>query len=127
MTFKKLLYIPILATIMFFCHLFLFKIIEINTITFTYTLLQLYLFYSSMSLVVVTISILILKKNIDQVGMVFMATTVVKMMICAVAIQPVLAQTTSNIKIEKINFFVLFLIFLAIETLFTIRILNNKQ
>jgi hypothetical protein len=42
-------------------------------------------------------------------------------------LHPILAISLPKTAIEKINFFVVFIYFLAIETLATIRILNNTQ
>jgi hypothetical protein len=41
-------------------------------------------------------------------------------------VRPILNSTTEN-TIEKANFFFIFILFLAIETLITIRLLNKKQ
>jgi hypothetical protein len=40
---------------------------------------------------------------------------------------PILNTEVQNGTFEKSNFFVVFALFLAIETMVTIRILNNKQ
>jgi hypothetical protein len=40
---------------------------------------------------------------------------------------PILHLPGAEAKIEKIDFFIVFALFLAIETVVTIRILNNKQ
>jgi len=53
--------------------------------------------------------------------------TCVKMALSYVILHPIIHSDTQNIKIEKIDFFIIFALFLAIETIVTIRILNNKQ
>jgi len=40
---------------------------------------------------------------------------------------PISHSGNQNVKTEKIDFFIIFALFLTIETIVTIRILNNKQ
>jgi hypothetical protein len=42
-------------------------------------------------------------------------------------LKPILKSNTAENTLEKMNFFVIFMLFLAIETILTIRILNEKQ
>jgi hypothetical protein len=49
------------------------------------------------------------------------------MLVAYIFVKPILNLNLPKTPIEKINFFVIFIYFLAIETLVTIRILNNKQ
>jgi hypothetical protein len=42
-------------------------------------------------------------------------------------LRPILNLDLPKTPVEKINFFAIFIYFLVIETLITIRILNNKQ
>ena len=63
-------------------------------------------------------------KNLDYVGMTFLLITSLKMGVSFFIVRPVLADTNQNL-VEKINFFVIFILFLAIETIITIRLLNK--
>jgi hypothetical protein len=49
------------------------------------------------------------------------------MLTCFLLARPILKNTAISATIEKTNFFVMFIVFLAIETVVTIRILNEKQ
>jgi hypothetical protein len=67
-------------------------------------------------------------KNKDNVGMSFIIMTTLKIILSVIIVRPILHNATSDtIKLEKINFFIIFIFFLAIETILTIRILNSKQ
>ena len=76
---------------------------------------------------IILILIIIKKKSIDYVGYVFMLLTCIKMGITFYFAQPILALKEKNNSIEYKNFLILFLIFLAVETIISIRILNKKQ
>jgi cellulose synthase/poly-beta-1,6-N-acetylglucosamine synthase-like glycosyltransferase len=64
------------------------------------------------------------KKNFDSTGMVFMIASSIKMGIAYFLVRPILHVQPN--KIEKINFFAVFVLFLLLETLFTAKILNKK-
>jgi hypothetical protein len=46
---------------------------------------------------------------------------------CYLILKPILQLNTHDNSLEKINFFMIFALFLTIETVLTIRILNRKQ
>jgi hypothetical protein len=117
---KNILFVPIIAILLYFTHSFVFKNFNINENQFTYSLLWLYLFFGATSTLIFGLMLIIKQKNLDQVGMSFMAVTVAKMLVCVALIKPILTTNNENSNLEKFNFFV-------IETVLTIRILNNKQ
>lgn len=94
---------------------------------FVFSLSKIYTFFAINSFAIILILILIKKKSIDYVGYVFMLLTCIKMGITFYFAQPILALKESNNSIEYKNFLILFLIFLAVETTISIRILNKKQ
>jgi hypothetical protein len=67
------------------------------------------------------------EKNIDSVGQTFLLVTSIKMALAYVLLHPILQNTSKLITPEKSNFFLIFAVFLTIETLVTIRMLNKKQ
>jgi hypothetical protein len=67
------------------------------------------------------------EKNIDSVGQTFLLLTSIKMVVAYVLLHPILQSTNQLLTAEKVNFFITFALFLTIETVVTIRILNKKQ
>ena len=86
-----------------------------------------YGFFFVCSLIVILILLTVKKKNIDNVGYTFLMVTCSKMAISYAVLYPILHSGNLNVNVEKINFFIIFALFLTIETAVTIRILNNKQ
>ncbi len=122
-TLKKL----ILATLLFLMvHVLLFKLPFLKNIEseFYYSIPVLYLLFfifSSLILIVVT---KISEKNFDNTGMVFMIATSIKMAVAFFLVRPILHLEDN--KIEKINFFAIFIVFLLFETIIVAKILNKK-
>ena len=92
-----------------------------------YTLETLYGFFFFLSVLILFILIKVKKINIDYVGYSFLLLTSIKMVISYIFLYPILQMQPQTTSFEKINFFIVFALFLAIETTVTIRILNNKQ
>ena len=64
---------------------------------------------------------------LNYVGYAFLAFTTVNMVIAYALLRTIIHIHLPKTPTEKMNFFVVFIYFLAIETILTIRILNNKQ
>ncbi len=86
-----------------------------------------YGFFFICSLIIILILIKIKEKNIDNVGFTFLLITSIKVAISYAVLNLIMNPRNFNVRIEKINFFIIFALFLTIETVVTIRILNNKQ
>ncbi len=99
---------------------------QLKTNDFKVSLEFLYLIFTSISIVIFIILIIAKKKTFDNVGMIFMILTTLKTVLCGVFLSIFFVKVANGYSIQKMNFFVIFMLFLAIETLFTIRILNNK-
>jgi hypothetical protein len=112
----------------FILHYFLFQLPSLKNVEqkFLISILVLYLVYFILSAIILIIVVKVSKKNFDQVGMTFMILTSVKMAISFFIVRPILANSAEN-DIEKMNFFAVFILFLIIETLITIRLLNKKK
>ena len=94
---------------------------------FHYSIPTIYAFFIICSLLIVVLLIKIKDKNIDSVGNSFLLVTCIKMALSYIVVLPLLGSITKNGQLEKFNFFVVFALFLSIETIVTIRILNKKQ
>jgi len=86
-----------------------------------------YGFFFICSLLIILILIKVNEKNIDNVGFTFLLVTCIKMALSYVILSPILNSGYPNVRTEKIVFFIIFALFLTIETIVTVRILNNKQ
>lgn len=86
-----------------------------------------YGFFFSCSILIILLLIKVKERNIDNVGYTFLLVTCIKMAISYAVLSPILHSGNPNAGTEKINFFIIFALFLTIETIVTARILNNKQ
>ena len=93
---------------------------------FVYSLETIYEFFFICSTVIIFILIQVKEKNIDNVGYTFLLVTCIKMAISYAVLYPILQSGNTNVRIEKMNFFIVFAFFLTIETIITIRILHSK-
>lgn len=92
-----------------------------------YPIYILFVIFMIMSLCIVAVLNVIRSKNIDYVGYTYLMITFIKMIIAYVFLKPILNNSIENQSFDKSNFFLIFIYFLIIETLLTIRILNNKH
>ena len=94
---------------------------------FIYSTPMLYAIFAALSLVIVFLLMKVKETAVDSVGYAFLALTTVKMVVAYALLRPIIHVHLPKTPSEKMNFFVVFIYFLAIETILTIRILNNKQ
>lgn len=94
---------------------------------FVYGTPLLYLLFALLSIIIVFSLMKVKEVAIDYVGYAFLAFTSVKMVIAYAFLRPIIHTDLPKTPTEKMNFFIVFIYFLAIETILTIRILNNKQ
>jgi hypothetical protein len=127
--FKPLLLVLVFS-MLFFCvqYYSLVYLIGENAInTFCFSLVEIYLFFTISSILIVTTLIFVRKKNLDIVGYFYLILTMVKMGIAYFFLHQINQHTNDFLSYEKKSFFVSFILFLAIETLITIRLLNKNQ
>ena len=130
MNFRKFYPYPALIFLVFLIYVFhkvVFYVLNIKESNFQYSLEWLYLFFFILSAIIMKILLIVRQKSFDNVGMSFLLATSIKMIICYLILRPLLQIPKTNNATERINFFMLFIVFLAIETLFTIRLVNEKQ
>ncbi|MBG6063399.1 hypothetical protein IWX83_003209 [Flavobacterium sp. CG_9.1] len=125
--YRPLLSLVVLAGLAYLIHRVIFYALEINDTPFYYSIETLYLLFLVLSIMVFVVLLKVKERSFDNVGMSFLLSTSVKMIVCYVILKPILQVTNEENTLEKINFFMMFIIFLAIETILTIRILNEKQ
>ena len=120
---KKLIFV---ALPIFIIHVLLFNanLITVKGADFYYSISQLYGLFFMLSAVILILVTKISEKNFDNTGMVFMIATSIKMVVAFFLVRPILPLEDN--KIEKINFFIIFILFLLIETILVAKILNKK-
>ena len=126
---KPLGYLLLAIMFFYFLHSMVFKFLNIslNQNIFKYSLQELYLYFSVFSIIIIALIIKIKQKNIDLVGNVFLLTTCVKLIVCFLLIRTSIDNPNFNHSLEKWNFLSMFMIFLILETVTTIVILNKKK
>lgn len=130
MILKKYQSILILLTsvvVVYVLHKLFFYVFKINQEIFYYSLEKLYGMFLMLSVVLIFILIRIKERSFDQLGMSFLLLTTSKIILYYLLLKPILNSSSSDVATEKMNFFALFIVFLTIETVLTIRMLNEKQ
>lgn len=127
--FQPILEVLFLSALVYLIHKLVFFLNDDNPKLqgFNFSIETIYEFFFSCSVIIVFILIKVKEKNIDNVGYTFLLVTCVKMAVSYVVLYPILHSENPNVSIEKLNFFIIFALFLTIETIVTVRILNNKQ
>jgi hypothetical protein len=127
--YKPVLEVFFLSFVAFLIHKLLFLLMAKDNLEegFMYSIPVLYLFFLVCSIIILFILIRMKIKNIDSVGQTFLLLTSIKMVVAYILLYPILQSTNKLLTPEKTNFFITFAIFLTIETVVTIRILNKKQ
>ena len=132
MNFKKyqpLIEVSLLSILVYLVHKLVFFLNENhpNFQGFHFPIEVVYGFFFICSLLIILILIKVNEKNIDNVGFTFLLVTFIKMGLSYVILSPILNSGNPNVRTEKIDFFIIFALFLTIETIVTARILNIKQ
>ena len=125
--YKPLLPLLALAGLAYVVHKATFYVLDIDAAPFYYSIETLYLLFLGLSIMVFVVLLKVKERSFDNVGMSFLLSTSIKMIVCYLILKHILQVTIQNNAIEKKNFFMMFILFLAIETILTIRILNEKQ
>lgn len=127
--FQPILEVLILSSVVYLIHKLVFFLNDDNPKLqgFNFSIETIYEFFFTCSVIIVFILIIVKEKNIDNVGYTFLLVTCVKMAVSYAVLSPILHSGNPNLSIEKLNFFLVFALFLTIETIVTARILNNKE
>lgn len=125
--YKSFLQLFFFALAAYVLHKAAFLVLDINTQTFYYSIEFLYLIFFGLSAVMYLILLIVKKKNFEVVGMAFLFGTFTQMLIGYVILRPILENHSAEVMVEKVNFFITFILFLLFETLLTVRLLNEKR
>ena len=119
---KPLFTIIFIAVLGLIIHKLIFFLLVAKTIedNFIYSIPLLYGLFSIFSLLIVGVLIKVKERNIDNVGYTFLLLTSIKLVVAYLLIHPILKASLNQTPLEKINFFIIFIYFLATETILTI-------
>lgn len=124
--FRPVVEITLFAVVAFLLHLLFFHFYAKERISgFRYSLPELYGFFFVSAIIIIVTLVIVKGKNIDSVGNTFMLLTCLKMVFAYVLLHPILNAVHSEVAFEKANFFIVFAIFLTLETIVTIRLLQK--
>ena len=93
---------------------------------FSYSLETIYTVLCVFSVIILVTLLIVNSRNKDVVGLTYLLITSIKAGIIFFIFSDIIGSSNKN-TVERINFFIVFILFLAIETLITIRLLNKKQ
>ncbi|MBX9807839.1 MAG: hypothetical protein K2X95_08575 [Flavobacteriaceae bacterium] len=127
--YEPILEVIILSILIYLVHKLVFFLNENHPKLhgFHFPIEVVYGFFSVCSLLIIFILIKVNQKNIDNVGFTFLLVTFLKIGLSYVILSPILNSGNPNVRTEKMNFFIIFALFLTIETIVTARFLNKKQ
>lgn len=127
--YRPILEVVFLSILVYLAHKLFFFLNDDNPKLqgFNFSLETIYTFFWSCSVIIVFILIMVKEKSIDNVGNTFLLVTCVKIAVSFAVLSPILQSRNPNVSIEKLNFFLIFALFLTIETIVTARILNRKN
>lgn len=91
-----------------------------------FTLESTYLFFAGFLVIITTTTHIINQKNKDIVGLVYLLITGIKLILTYILFKSAIDSSNKNTE-ERLMIFGLFILFLLIETVSTIRLLNKKQ
>lgn len=126
--FKTVTLTLLIAVVLFFGNKLILQTESFiqNFNLFSYSLETIYVVFCAFSVAILVTLLIVNSRNKDVVGLTFLLITSVKAGIILFVFSDIISSSNKN-TLERINFFVVFILFLTIETLITIRLLNKKQ
>lgn len=118
----SILNLSVISILIGFLHYLLVKKIQLFI-----PLQNIYFFNYSLSLVVLLILYYIHNKFNDKVGYAFLALGILKMMVSIYFLMPLIESDFSNKIPDTLNFFFCYFMFLIIESIILVKLLNKKQ
>ena len=115
-----------LNLILYGMHNLLLYGLAVDQKKFQHSLEDLYIGFGSISFLILLILLWVRNRNLELVGNTFMLLTTFKMIGCF-ALGKYVLFPTKPLASEKWNFFGMFILFLGLETVFTIRFLLQKN
>jgi hypothetical protein len=124
--FRPVFELLVMAATAFAVHFFLVNWKwEIESIYFRYSVAMLYGIFFTFSLLITLFLIYIKQKNLNSVGNVFMLLTCLQAGFAFMLLHPILSDPHPYVASEKAHFYAVFAVFLTIETIVSVRMLNK--
>lgn len=126
--FKTVILTLSIAVVLFFGNKLILQTESFNQNfkLFSYSLETIYTVLCVFSVIILVTLLIVNSRNKDVVGLTYLLITSIKAGIIFFIFSDIISSSNKN-TVERINFFIVFILFLAIETLITIRLLNKKQ
>lgn len=126
--FKTVILTLSIAVVLFFGNKLILQTESFNQNfkLFSYSLETIYTVLCVFSVIILVTLLIVNSRNKDVVGLTYLLITSIKAGIIFFIFSGIISSSNKN-TVERINFFIVFILFLAIETLITIRLLNKKQ
>ena len=94
--YKPLISLALLITVVYILHKIIFYSFNIDDAPFHYSIEELYMLFSVLSAVVLFVLLKVKERSFDNVGMSFLLSTSIKMVVCYLILRPVLQQNFSD-------------------------------
>ncbi|OXA80591.1 hypothetical protein SAMN05444397_105117 [Flavobacterium aquidurense] len=124
---KTILHLFFFALASYIVHKAVFIFFDIPNQNFHYSIELLYFIFFVFATALFMILLKFKTSHFDNIGMLFMGGTFIQMFFFYFILRPILVDKLPGMAVEKINFFITFILFLLFETLLTIRLLNKKR
>jgi hypothetical protein len=127
--YRPLLVATVFALVFYSINKLLFFVPDFSEkyTSYHHSLETIYFFFWCCCTVILIVLVNVNKRFPDNTGYTYMGATLLQMGLSYVMLRPILHSGVPGNSFEKINFFIIFILFLVIETVITIRLLNNKQ
>lgn len=122
--YSNLKKITLYTVVLFLVHHFVVSKIFANYY-FYYPTYSIYLFLFTITTIIILLTIVINKNYKEKTGFAFLALSVFKMLFSVVFLIPLIKSEMQNKLPDTISFFAAFFVFLTLETIFVIKIINK--
>ncbi len=97
-----------------------------QTTTFFYSTWSIYIFHFFATLLIYLFIVFVKKTFSDKTGFAFMACGLLKMMASIIFLLPLILNKEQSALNDVIAFFIPYFLYLLLETVYTVKMLNNK-
>lgn len=127
--YSSVVLVLIISMVLYFVHKSVVGFMELRDVfsSFNMSLELLYSVFGLVAALIIFVLLLVKEKDYNQIGMAFLGLITLKMIVVYFVFKPNIPKNIEGTNYEKINFIVLFILFLIIEVVVATRILNAKK